>query len=280
MQRFGPTRIVSLQPSATVTLDRLGELDRVVACTKWCRDVCPALDPQLAIIADSWSAEAEQIIAAKPDLVIASVPYRMESLAEILKAGVSVLALAPKSLADIYKDIALIAGTVGVPERGAALISAMQAAIEAVRQRTQSAARPRVFCEEWGKPIIQSQLWVKELVEAAGGEFLGTPGEKRGHVGVSDGDAPDVFIAAWCGAGDRVPLEKIIQQRHWEEMPAAVHGRIYCVRDELLNTPAPTLVKGLHALAWAIHPELFPQADGVRRINETRGVVREHVQRR
>jgi iron complex transport system substrate-binding protein len=280
MQRFGPTRIVSLQPSATVTLDLLGELDRVVACTKWCRDVCPALDPQLAIVADSWSAEAEQIIAAKPDLVIASVPYRMESLAEILKAGVSLLALSPRSLGDIYKDIALIAGIVGVADRGEALISAMQSEIEAVRRRTQSAPRPRVFCEEWGKPIIQSQLWVKELVEAAGGEFMGTPGEKRSGPGVSDGDAPEVFIAAWCGAGDRVPLERIIQQRHWEEMPAAVQGRIYCVLDELLNTPAPTLLKGLHALAWAIHPELFPQADGVRRISETRGVAREHLQRR
>src|SRR5437868_11056414 len=103
MQRFGPTRIVSLQPSATVTLDRLGELDRVVACTKWCRDVCPALDPQLAIIADSWSAEAEQIVAAHPDLVIASVAYRMESLAVILKAGVSVLVLCHMSLAVLYK---------------------------------------------------------------------------------------------------------------------------------------------------------------------------------
>src|SRR5437764_9499989 len=110
----------------------------------------------------------------------------------------------------------LDAGIVGVPERGAALISAMQAEIEAVRQRTQSAPRLRVFCEEWGKPIIQSQLWVKELVEAAGGEFLGTPGEKRTAEGISDGDVPDVFIAAWCGAGDRVPLERIIQQRHWE----------------------------------------------------------------
>jgi iron complex transport system substrate-binding protein len=234
-------------------------------------------------VADSWSAEAEQILAAKPDLVIASVPYRMESLAEILKAGVPLLALSPKSLADIYKDIALIAGMVGVPERGEALIREMQEEIKAVSQRAHTAAaRPRVFCEEWGKPIIQSQAWVKELVEAAGGEFIGAPGQKREPYpyGVFDVGEPEVFVAAWCGAGDRVPLERIVQQRRWQHMPAAVQGRIYCVRDELLNTPAPTLVKGLHALAWAIHPELFPQIDGVRRIGETRGVAREHLERR
>ncbi len=37
-----PRRIVCLQPSATVILDRLGFLDRVVACTRWCGDLTPA----------------------------------------------------------------------------------------------------------------------------------------------------------------------------------------------------------------------------------------------
>src|SRR5271165_1542387 len=36
-----PRRIVSLQPSATVTLRDLGLLNRLVACTRYCADVCP-----------------------------------------------------------------------------------------------------------------------------------------------------------------------------------------------------------------------------------------------
>ena len=68
----------------------------------------------------------------------------------------------------------------------------------------------------------------------------------------------------WCGAGDRVPLEKIVQTRAWENIPAANNHRVFCIRDEYLNTPAPTLVKGLHALAAAIHPECFPHAEGLR----------------
>src|SRR5438046_8135935 len=109
-KQFGAKRIVSLQPSITSTLDRLGLLDRLVACTKYCVDVCPALasNPKL-IVHDSWSANVQQITAARPDLVICSVPYQMESLAEILKAGVPVLALAPKTLSDVYADIAHIA---------------------------------------------------------------------------------------------------------------------------------------------------------------------------
>ena len=73
---------------------------------------------------------------------------------------------------------------------------------------------------------------------------------------------PDVLIAAWCGAGDRVPLEKIVHDRGWRQMRAVRESRVYCIRDELMNTPAPTLVEGLRALAAAIHPELFHNLTG------------------
>jgi len=75
-----------------------------------------------------------------------------------------------------------------------------------------------------------------------------------------------VIVAAWCGAGDRVPLEKIIPKRGWEQTKAARNGRVYCINDEFLNTPASTLIQGLHALAAAIHPETFPTRTGLRRI--------------
>ncbi len=141
----------------------------------------------------------------------------------------------------------------------------MQQRIEQVRARTAGVARPRVFCEEWGKPLIASQAWVAELVEAAGGEFLGTPGRQISAEEVARMD-PDIVIAAWCGAGDRVPLEKIVAERKWQGTRAARASRIYCVRDEHLNTPAPTLLHGLDALAFAIHPELFARTEGIRQI--------------
>ncbi len=249
-----PRRIACLQPSATVILASLGALDRVVACTKYCADVVPDLDTRnRLVIADSWTAKASEILAAKPDLVIAAVPYQEAAVAEILKAGVRFLGLAPRTLSDVYTDIAMIAGCVGTGERGAAVISEMQAEIENVRQKVASQPKKRVFCEEWGKPIIASQWWVAELVEAAGGEFLGTPGEQIPAEEVARLD-PEVIIAAWCGAGDRVPLAKIVRERGWMATTAARSSQVYCISDELLNTPAPTLIAGLHALAAAIHP--------------------------
>jgi iron complex transport system substrate-binding protein len=249
-----PRRIVSLQPSATVTLHALGLLDLVVACTKYCADVVPEVaDGKRLIVHDSWTAQAEQILAAKPDLVIASVPYQEKAVIEILKAGLPFLALSPHSLADVYSDMAMIAGIVGAPERAERLIAEMRQQIEAVRVKA-TGDRLRVYCEEWGKPLIHSQLWVKELVDAAGGEFIGEPGKHTDAETIRKAD-PEVVIAAWCGTGDRVPLEKIVRERGWEDTSAARNRRVYCIRDEYLNTPAPTLIKGLKAIAWAIRPE-------------------------
>jgi iron complex transport system substrate-binding protein len=259
-------RIASLQPSVTVILDAIGELGRVVACTKYCADVVPAIAKQApTILSDSWTADASQIIATNPDLVIAAVPYQEKAVVEILKAGVRFLGLAPKSLADIYVDISVIGGVVGAHVRSAEAISAMEQRIDEVRKQASKCERPRVFCEEWGKPIIASQKWVAELVHAAGGTFIGEPGRKLSGDELVTFNA-DIIIAAWCGAGDRVPLEKIIRDRGWSQTSAARAGRVYCIADEFLNTPAPTLMQGLDALAFAIHPELFPRTKGIREI--------------
>ncbi|HXP17088.1 MAG TPA: ABC transporter substrate-binding protein [Terriglobales bacterium] len=271
---YTPQRVVCLQPSATVILAALGCLHHVVACTKYCADVCPEVKTGgRSIIADSWTAQSRQILASRPDLVIAAVPYQEKAVIEILKAGVRFLGLAPRTLADIYTDIATIAGAVGARERAGSVIADMQREIASVRAQVDGRKRPRVFCEEWGKPLITSQGWVAELVAAAGGEFLGHPGSQRSPQAIL-ADDPEVLIAAWCGAGDRVPLAKLVRDRGWGEMSAVKNGRIFCIRDELLNTPAPTLVEGLRALAAAIHPQYFPQPDGLRCVHQVPRVTR------
>lgn len=273
---YSPNRIACLQPSATVTLHAIGELERVVACTRYCLEVVPELAARAPLIlADSWSAQSEQILRAKPDLVIASVPYQPKAVEEILKSGIRFLGFAPKTLADIYTDISTLAGAVGACPSGDRVIAAMQARIDDIRNHVRGAPQPRVFCEEWGKPIIASQRWVAELVDAAGGRFVAEPARSISQDDIRVLD-PDVIVMAWCGAGDRVPLEKILSDRGWQDASAAVTRRVYCIRDEFLNTPAPTLLHGLDALAWAIHPELFSRAHGIRQITAVPGLPAGH----
>jgi iron complex transport system substrate-binding protein len=165
----------------------------------------------------------------------------------------------------VLLDVLHIARIMGAEHRGLPLVTRMEREIERVRRITSELPQRRVYCEEWGKPLIHSQPWVAELVRAAGGEFVGHPGKQVTEDEVAAAD-PEVIIAAWCGAGDRVPLEKLAARRGWCETRAVRERRVYCIRDEFLNTPASTLLQGLHALSAAIHPELFGEAAGLKRL--------------
>jgi iron complex transport system substrate-binding protein len=206
-------RIASLQPSITLTLAALNRLDAVCACTKYCLEFLSTLASyNLPILQDSWSFDRidpakpgslEILLASRPDIIIASVPYRLESLAAILKSGLPVLTLAPQTLADIDNDIRLIASLVQATPQAEAIITQIHQTLAQARAVTASAPRPIVYCEEWGKPLIHSQHWVAELVEAAGGQFLGTPGAHTTaeHIAaLPKPDQPDVLLFAWCNA--------------------------------------------------------------------------------
>lgn len=260
-------RIASLQPSVSITLAALGRLDDLCAHTRYCLDALPELAPRnLPVLHDSWSFAAQphdartdnaQLAAAKPDLLIASVPYRLETLAAILRSGYPVLALAPHTLADIANDIRLIASVLGASDAGETVIASMHATLHGTHTYTATArTQPLVYCEEWGKPLIRSQPWVAELVATAHGRFLGTPGAHTTPEEVALAD-PDVILLAWCGAGNRVPLEKVIAQRNWHTLRAVQNRRIHVVPDEFFNTPAPTLTQGLACIASALHPDLY-----------------------
>jgi iron complex transport system substrate-binding protein len=269
-------RIASLQPSITITLAALNRLDHLCACTRYCIEALPELAAQnLHILHDSWTADTDEILASKADLVIASVPYRMESLAAILKSGLPVLTLAPHLLADIYKDIRLIAAHVDAQPEAESIIANMQSAITSTRDRAESRTHtPVVYCEEWGKPLIHSQAWVAELIEAAGGQYLGTPGAHTAPEEVASAD-PDVLLFSWCGAGNRVPLERVIDQRNWHHLRAVQQRRVFCIPDQYLNTPAQTLIEGLACIAAATHPNLHPPHPELIQLRETEITVAE-----
>jgi len=264
-------RVASLQPSITITLAALNKLDTLAACTKYCLEALPELAAQNPyILHDSWTANTDEILATKPDLVLASVPYRLESLAAILKSGLPVLTLAPHSLADIYKDIRLIAAVVDAQPEAETLIAEMQSAIASTRQRSaRRTETPIVYCEEWGKPLIHSQSWVAELIEAAGGKYLGEPGAHTSAEAIAAAD-PDVLLFSWCGAGNRVPLERIVSQRSWHSLRAVRERRVFCIPDQFLNTPAHTLLQGLACIAAATHPTLHPPQPELIQLREIR----------
>ena len=105
-------RIVSLAPSATSILCAIGARRLLAGVTKWCCDVADVAG--LPQVGDCWYMESvADIVALRPTLVIGSVPYRQETVGKLLEQRLNFLAMNPRTLADVYADIRLLAGIAG-----------------------------------------------------------------------------------------------------------------------------------------------------------------------
>jgi iron complex transport system substrate-binding protein len=247
-----PLRIVSLAPNVTSILLALGAGRELVGVSKWCQEVARVgRRPQ---VGDCWKMDLREVMRLKPTLLIGSVPFATKTVEAILKQPVAFLALNPRTLADIYSDVRILARHVNRSVRGEELIRHMRRAFADVAARVaRISTRPRVYCEAWPNPRISSPPWVRELVEIAGGRMVVTPGAR-----VTDDEIararPDVIVLAWAATGARAKPEAALRNPAWKNVPAVKVGRVVVIRDELLNTPGPPLMQGARKLFRAIHP--------------------------
>ena len=236
-------RIVSLAPSATSILCAIGAKNALVGVTKWCAQVAPVDGlPQLG---DCWHMDGvDNILALRPSLVIGSVPYKQETVAKLLAHPLNFLAMNPRTLADIYSDIRLLAGIVGKASEGNRVISAMQTDFARIRKRTDpKQPRVRVYCEAWPKPRISSPPWVTELVEICGGEMVVPAGERVSDEQVARAN-PEIIVLAWAATERKADAAQAYKVAAWRNTPAIRNRRVHVISDELLNTPGLPLVKG------------------------------------
>ena len=255
-------RIVSLAPNVTAILVELGAGDALVGITRWCKDVLPPAKADafshLALFDDCWNADPAAVAALAPDLVIGSVPYRAKVVEGLIASGLRFLATYPRCLADVYQEIRLLGRIVDAAPAAERLSARMQSEIESIRRQAATCqARQRVYCEEWSNPLQNSQIWVAELVEAAGGEFVPQPPGRKVSAEEVIAANPEAIVVAWCGTNNRSRPDIVRRRPGWAEIDAVKNDRVHAVRDELLNTPGPNLIEGLKALAAVIHPEVF-----------------------
>ncbi len=240
-------RIVSLAPSATSILCEVGARKLLVGVTKWCADVAPVNG--LPKLGDCWHMDSVgEILKLKPSLVIGSVPYKQETLAKLLGHPLSFLATNPRSLADIDNDIRLLGRIAGRQDQAERLVLQMRHEFASIAKKARATKKKwRVYCEAWPNPRISSPPWVAELVEICGGEMVVPAGQKVSDEQVAAA-RPDVVVLAWAATGDRAKPQKTYQVARWKNLPAIINKRVYVVRDELLNTPAPPLLAGAKEL--------------------------------
>ena len=244
-------RIVSLAPNATSILCAVGARSLLVGVTRWCPDVAPVR--HLPQFGDCWKLESiPEILKLRPDLVIGSVPFKADTLGKLLEHPVRFLALNPRSLADIESDIRLLAGFVEKKPQANRVIAKMRKAFVAIQIANEQKQPMKIYCEAWPNPRITSPPWVAELVVFCNAEFVGTPGARISDEEVSAAN-PNAIVLAWAATGDRAKLKTVYANTKWRDVPAIRYRRVFVIRDELLNTPAPVLTLGAQALARVLN---------------------------
>src|ERR1700722_1815778 len=240
----GRARIVSLMPSLTSILLALGAGDELVGVSKWCKDVADVgRRPQ---VGDCWKMDIEEVMRLKPTILIGSVPFAPDTVAKILAQPVTFVAINPRSLVDIQRDIRILGRMANRAANAEKLIRKMEQVFRAVAKAAQAKSgdkRPRVYCEAWPKPRISSPLWVAELVAIARGKMVVTPGQRVTDEEVAAAK-PDIIVLAWAATGNKAKPATALRNPTWQNVPAVRNGRVFVVRDELLNTPGPPLMKG------------------------------------
>lgn len=235
-------RIVSLAPSATSILCAIGAKKFLVGVTKWCTAVADV--GELPQVGDCWRMESlEELLALKPTLVIGSVPYRQETVADLLKEPLNFLAMNPRTLADIAEDILLLGRISGCSAAARRTVARMHGAFARVANQHGRQRRARVYCEAWPNPRITSPPWVAEIVKIAGGHMIQPAGERVSEAQIAEA-APEVIVLAWAATGKNADPRQAYKIAAWKEVPAIRAKRVHVVSDELLNTPGPPLVKG------------------------------------
>ncbi len=250
MSRGHLNRIVSLEPSVTAALFALGQEHRLVGVSTYCSRLVNVGDrPQLS---PTWSAHPEEIVALKPDLVIASVPYRAETIAGLLQAGLDLLCLYPKRLADVYDHIVWLGRLTGAEDVARRVVAELQDTLRVIRERSGGAGcRPRVYAEMWPRPLMSSPPWVAELVEIAGAEFVPAgPGRTVSDEEVIAAD-PEIILVAWAGV-DNPRVDQIGRRPGWHRISAVRTGRVVAVDEIWINAPGPNLARGAWLLAEAM----------------------------
>lgn len=292
-------KIVSLLPSATEIVYALGLGDDLEGVTYECdypteattkpvisdtalpqdrpltsREIDDAVRERMDRKEPIYVLNKELINKIQPDLILAqdlcrvcAVPSgQVEDALRELGTESQVISLDPKGLTDILDGIVEVGRATGTEERAEELVASLRGRIKELKEKAVRLPTIRTFCLEWMDPPFVGGHWVPEMVAAVGGEnLLNSPGERSRTVTWKEiGDAqPEVVVFMPCGyylAEAEVEAARIYRAAEMRPTTAVTSESVFAVdASSYFSRPGPRIVDGMEILAWAIHPEAFPE---------------------
>lgn len=259
-----PERIITMAPSLTEMVYALGEQDRLVGVSDYCKFPPEAQEkPHIGALV---STNYEQVLALEPDLVVlrpdqARIATKLEGL------GIASVQIRAESLADVFTSIQQVGELLGKAREAAFLSLEIQedlAKLEARSAFAYGSTPPRVLLVVGRSPGTLQQIYaagtgafLSELLEATGAANalqntkIPWPIISREALLALD---PDIILDASRQMGGQARE----QEQHiaaWSQMPtlrAVREGRIVTVQNDHMMIPGPSVAKSARMLAELI----------------------------
>ncbi len=254
-----PQRIVSLLPSLTETVCELGQCQRLVGVDRYSN--FPASVRALPQMGGGLDPSIEAIVALKPDVVLMATSARASERLQAL--GVKVVALEPKTHADVRRVLEKVGQLLGVDD-AQRVWRVIDAGVMAAAQSVPAAARgTRVYFEVNSAPYAAgeasfigetlSRLGARNIVPASLGPF---PQLNPEYVVRAN---PDLIMV---GDSNYIGLE---QRPGWRGMRALRERRL-CVftpeESDMLVRPGPRMAEGARIMARCLADKAAVRAAG------------------
>ena len=252
-----PLRIISLAPNITETLFLLGAQDRLIGVTIQC--TWPEEAKKKPKIGDLLNPNYEVILAAKPDLIIASTAGNDRgAIMKLSGLGLPVYVAAARNVEKILQSVEEIGRITDCSERGHQLAAQMKERLDRIKLRIAGLPPVRAFFITWLDPLLApgKNTFENDVLRLAGVVSITAdipqyyPRYSLEQILVKN---PDVILTV---KQEGNPIPDFRKIAGWRDLRAVKQGKVY-VLTEYLQHPSPLFVDGVEELVKKLYPERF-----------------------
>ena len=271
-------RIVTLAPNLAEIVCALGAQDKLVAVSSYTdRPAAAKAKPSVGMPV---SPSLEAIVAAKPDVVLATAVNTWETVDSLMRLGIPVYTTDPHSITDMLRSVTDIGGAIDANDAAAGLVKSLRARLDSLHAKLGNAPPVPVLFVVWDHPLqsVGLHTFIADALRAAGGDSVVRTSQDWPLISMEEvvklnpeyivyadnqmgaGSANDSSRLADVSAAVARHLQQLRANPSWRDIPAVREGRIAVVSQEI-DIPAPGLVDVIEQLAQELHPQIFGSAD-------------------
>jgi len=255
-----PLRLISLNPSLTAIVVRLGAGDSLVGIDDYSAQVLPELS-DLPRVGGLFDPNLEAVVALKPDrvLIVAGVDQETHA-ARIKKLGLEVEVYANERLDEVLENITRLGRLLGREDVAARRKAEILATRRAVTAATADRPRPATVAIVDRSPLylVGAETFLDEMLESVGATNLVRrlpAGYPRGSIEWLIAARPELLLDMTPGADEASKFWS-----RWPSLPAVSAGRVISVEASRVSMPGPDLDDALRSLAVVVHGPEIEQA--------------------